>query len=136
MLRTNHPLAFGSSPCSVFSGFDSGFKNAESSSRPRELGGRETGLALVLDPERVDLRAGRLSDRQVRRHRVEHALEPNRLTVLHTEGHDVLDLEIDRVANANAVANAVVLDIDCGSLATAHLSNQRRQRCHRAAELA
>src|SRR2546425_1756931 len=33
---------------------------------PGELGGREAGLSLVLDPESVDARARRLGDRQVR----------------------------------------------------------------------
>src|SRR4051812_38460008 len=97
------------------------------SSRPRELGGRETGFAFILDPEGVDLRAGRLRDRQVRRYGVKHAVEPNRLTGLHTKGHDVLDLEIDHFADPDAVANTVVLHLDRHSLDTKHLPDQGRQ---------
>src|SRR2546421_1830413 len=57
---------------------------------PGELGGRETGLALVLDPEGVDPRTLRLSHREVRPDRMEHSREPNRLAGLDAEGHDVL----------------------------------------------
>src|SRR6266550_358925 len=82
------------------------------SNRPRELGGRETCFALVLDPEGVDSRAGRLRDRQVRRHRMEHPGKANRLSGLDTKGHDVFDLEIDDVPDPNAVAHTVVLHLD------------------------
>src|ERR1700716_862315 len=68
-----------------------------SSCGPGELGGRQTGLALVLDPEGVDPGAGCLRDCQVRRHRVEHAGKTNWLSGLDTKRHDVLDLEVDRV---------------------------------------
>src|SRR5439155_5566953 len=77
-----------------------------------------------------------LRDRQVRRYRVEHAGKANRLSRLDTKGHDVLDLEIDRVADPNAVAHAIVLDLDRRSLDTEHLPDQRRQPRHRPAELA
>src|SRR5262249_36876636 len=59
---------------------------------PRELGRREPGLALVLDPERVDAGALRLGHGQVRCHRVEHAVEPDGLPGLDAERDDVLDL--------------------------------------------
>src|SRR4051812_48643816 len=75
---------------------------------PGELGRREPRLPLVLDAECIDLRALRLSHRQIGPSRVEHVLEPHRRTVLDTEGHDVLDLESDRVADPYVVAHAVV----------------------------
>ena len=43
---------------------------------------------------------------------MEHAIEPHRLTGLDTERHDVLDLEIDRIADAHTVDQAVVIDVD------------------------
>src|SRR5207237_5161276 len=83
---------------------------------PRELGLRETGLALVLDTEGVDLRALRLGHGEVRPDRVEHAGEPDRLAGLDAEGHDVLDLEPDRVPHADGVAQPGAADVDLGSL--------------------
>ena len=65
--------------------------------RPRRSRPREPGLALVLDAERVDLRALRLRHREIGARRVEHAGEADRLARLDAEGHDVLDLEVDRV---------------------------------------
>src|SRR4051812_9082628 len=70
---------------------------------PGELGLRQPGLALVLDAERADLRALRLGHREVGAHRMEHAVEPDRLARLDAERHDVLDLEVDPVPNAHAV---------------------------------
>src|SRR5438067_6635010 len=76
---------------------------------PGEVGLRETGLALVLDAEGVDPRPFRLRHREVRADRVEHAVEPDRLAGLDAEGHDVLDLEVDAVADADAVPHSVVV---------------------------
>src|SRR5438876_3129959 len=104
------------------------------SSGPGELGRREPGLALVLDAEGVDPRARRLRDRQVRGHRVEHAGEPNRLAGLDAEGHDVLDLEVDHVPDADAVTHPVVPHLDRGALDPEHLADERSESRHRAAE--
>src|SRR5207237_6675874 len=101
---------------------------------PGELGGREAGLSLVLDAEGVDTRACRLGDREVRRDRVEHARKPHGLTGLDREGDDVLDLAVDRGADAHAVTDSVVPDLDCGPLDAEHLSHQRREPGHRATE--
>src|SRR3954452_2561898 len=79
---------------------------------PGELGLREAGLALVLDAEGADARALRLRHREIRPDWVEHAGESHRLAGLHSERNDVLDLEVDPVADANAVPHAVVLDRD------------------------
>src|SRR4051794_31008406 len=86
----------------------SGVATIIASGGPRELGGREPRLPLVLDAEGIDLRALRLRHRQIGPGGVEHVLEPHQLTVLNTEGDDVLDLERDRFADPNAVADAVV----------------------------
>jgi hypothetical protein len=42
--------------------------------------------------------------------------ESHRLTGLHAERHDVLDLEVDRGADANTVPQPIVLDLDCSPL--------------------
>src|SRR5437660_3233647 len=82
------------------------------SGRPGEVGLRHAGLSLVLDAEGVDAGALGLRHRQIRSDGVEHAGEAHGLVVLDAEGHDVLDLEVDRVADADAVAVPVVLDRD------------------------
>src|SRR4051794_14892182 len=94
----------------------SGVATIIASGGPRELGGREPRLPLVLNAEGIDLRALRLRHRQIGPGGVEHVLEPHRLTVLDTEGDDVLDLERDRVADPHAVADAVLRDFRGGSL--------------------
>src|SRR5690242_1397820 len=103
---------------------------------PRELGRREPCLSLVLDAEGVDSRSRRLGDREVRGHGVEHALEPDRLAGLDAEGHDVLDLEVDHVPDADAVTQTVVAHVDRRALHAQHLAHERSQRAHRPAELA
>src|SRR5512132_1110573 len=72
---------------------------------PGELGVRQPGFPLVLDAKRVDLRPLRLGDGQIGSHRVEHLLEPDRPAGLNPERDDVLDLEVDRVADLHAVAD-------------------------------
>src|SRR5689334_18364818 len=114
----------------------SGAETIMSSGCPGELGGREPGLSLVLDPEGVDPRALCLRHRQVRCDRMEHAGEPHRLAGLDAERHHVLDLEVDHVADAHAVADAVVDHLDGSSLNPEHLADERGQPCHRAAQLA
>src|SRR6516165_10887096 len=82
------------------------------SSGPGELGRGEPALALVLDAKGVDLGALRLCHGQVGGDRVEHAREPNRLSRLHTERHDVLNLEVDRVPGSDSMPHAVVAEVD------------------------
>src|SRR3954447_3154846 len=101
---------------------------------PGELGARQTGLALVLDAEGVDPGAPRLGHRQVRPRRVEHAVEPNRPTGLDPEGDDVLDLELDRVPDADAVSQPVVVNLDGRPLDPDDLAHEGGERGHRAAE--
>src|SRR6516225_9863945 len=87
---------------------------------PGELRLREAVLAFVLDAEGVDPRALRLCDDELRPKRVVHADEPHRLAGLHAEGHDVLDLEVDRIADLDAVPQSVLLHLDCRPLDTEH----------------
>jgi hypothetical protein len=63
-------------------------------------------------------------------------VEPDRLPGLHPERHDVLDLEVDRVADPHAVPQAVVAELDRGALDADHLAHERSQRPHRPTELA
>src|SRR6478609_389846 len=114
----------------------SGAETIMPSGCPGELGLREPGLSLVLDAEGVDPRALCLRHRQVGRDRVEHAGESHRLTGLNAERHHVLDLEVDLVADAHAVADAVVDHLDGSTLNTEHLAHERGQPRHRAAQLA
>ena len=57
-------------------------------------------------------------------------------TGLDTERHDVLDLELDPVADTNAVTQPVVVDLDRGALDAEHLADERSECRHRSAELA
>src|SRR2546428_11985170 len=109
---------------------------ARGSGRPGEVRVRHAGLALVLDAEGADLRTLRLCHGEVGRDRMEHAVEFDGVTVLDAERDDVLDLEVDRVADADAVADAVVIDLDRGALDAEHLADQRRGTRHRPPELA
>src|SRR6266550_2748787 len=109
---------------------------ARGSGGPGEVRVRHAGLALVLDAEGADLRTLRLCHGEVGRDRMEHAVELDGVTVLDAERDDVLDLEVDRVADADAVADAVVIDLDRGALDAEHLADQRRETRHRPAELA
>ena len=61
--------------------------------------------------------------------------EPDRLARLDAERHDVLDLEVDRVPNPDAVTQAVIVHLDRRPLDAEHLAHQRRQRPHRPAKL-
>src|SRR4051812_21652726 len=109
---------------------------ALTSGGPREVRRGERRLALVLDPERADARARGARDRQLGARRVEDAGEPRGLARGRAERDDVLDLEVDRVADPHAVAQAVLLDLDRRALDPEVLADQRPQRLHRAAELA
>src|SRR3954451_17039863 len=109
---------------------------APGSGGPGEVGVRHAGLALVLDAEGAYLRALRLRHGQVRRNRMEYAVELHGVAVLDAERDDVLDLEVDRVVDAHAVVHAVVVDLDRGALDAEHLADQRREARHRSAELA
>src|SRR5215216_4722202 len=99
---------------------------------PRELRG-QTGLPLVLDAEGADLRACRLGRRQLGGDWVEDALEVNRDAGFDAEGDDVLDLEVDRAANADTVMKAFLNDLDRCTLDPQHLADEWSQRRHRAA---
>src|ERR671918_1032162 len=105
------------------------------SGRPGEVRLREARPALVLDPEGVDVRALRLRRRELRGDRMEYADEPHRLARLDAEWDDVLDLEVDRIADLDAVAQAVVHDLDRRALGAEHLPDERDDRLHRAALL-
>src|SRR5215207_693088 len=89
-----------------------GEATALTSGRPREGRVREAGLALVFDPEGADARARRLGDRQFGAGGMEDAAHPRRLARLDAERDDVLDLEVDRVADLDAVPQAVLADLD------------------------
>ena len=67
---------------------------------------------------------------------MEHAGEPNRLAGLDSERHDVLDLEIDHVADAHAVPQTVVVNLDRRSLDAKHLAHERGKCGHGASQLA
>src|SRR3989440_2589486 len=114
----------------------SGAETIMPSGCPGELGGREPGLSLVLDAEGVDPRALCLRHRQVGSDRVKHAGESHRLTGLNAERHHVFDLEVDHVADAHAVADAVVDHLDGSSLDPEHLAHERGEPRHRATQLA
>src|SRR4051812_22929447 len=106
------------------------------SGSPGEVRLRQAGLAFVGDPEGVDARTLRLGHCQVGPDRVEHPGELDRLTGFDPERDDVLDLEVDPVADADRVPQAVVVDVDRRALDAEHLSDERSQACHWTAELA
>src|SRR3954466_15279794 len=106
-----------------------------SSGCPGEVGRRQPGLALVLDAEPADPRALRLGHRQVGADRVEHAVELDGLAVLLAERDDVVNLEVDGVADADVVGRAVDVEPDRDPLDADPLADERRQARHRAAEL-
>jgi hypothetical protein len=83
---------------------------------PGELGGRQPRLPLVRDAEGVDARPLCLGHREVRRNRVEHPVEAHRLPGLDAERDDVLDLEVDRAPDPDAVTEAVFFDLDSRTL--------------------
>src|SRR5262249_11188558 len=99
---------------------------------PGEPGLRQSRLAFVLDAERVDLRALGLRHREVGGDGMEHAVELDGVAVLDTERHDVLDLEVDGVADAHAVLHPVVLNVDVRPLDAEDLADERRKAGHRA----
>src|SRR4051794_18118 len=96
--------------------------SALTSRGPGELRIRQTRLAFVLDAECVDSRALGFSHRQVRPHRMEHAVELDRLAALDAERDDVLDLEVDHVADPHAVAQPLVLYVERRPLGTERLA--------------
>src|SRR3954469_2150402 len=111
-------------PSASRSGACAGTAAVLNSGGPREPRGREAGLPLVLDAERADARARDPRDGQLRAGRVEDAAEPRRLARLHAERHDVLDLEVDRVADPDAVAQAVLVHLDRRALGAEVLRDQ------------
>src|SRR5579884_737831 len=108
------------------SGAVAGPATAMESGHPGELGLRQTGLSFVLDPEGVDAGALRLRHGQVRAHGVEHPGEADGLTRVDTERDDVLDLEVDGVADLDGVAQAVLLHLDGRPLNPEHLAHEGR----------
>ena len=62
-------------------------------------------------------------------------VEPDRLAGLDAERHDVLDLEVDRVADPDAVPQAVLAHLDRRPLDAEDLADERAERLHRPAEL-
>ena len=59
----------------------------------------------------------------------------HRLAGLHTEGNDVRDLEVDGIADADAVAEPIVLDVELRTLNAQHLTDQWREPGHRSTQL-
>ena len=55
---------------------------------------------------------------------MEHADEPNRLTRLDAEGDDVLNLEVDRLPDFDAVAQPVLLHLEGRPLDAEHLADE------------
>ena len=62
-------------------------------------------------------------------------VEPRRLARLDPEGDDVLDLEVDRVSDADAVTQPFLDDLDRRPLDAEHLADERGQPGHRPALL-
>src|SRR3954449_981674 len=102
---------------------------------PREVRLRQSGLPLVLDAERADPRSLRLGHGQIGARRVEHPGELHRFAGLHAERHDVLDLEVDGVPDADAMAQPVVVDLDRRALDAQHLADQWSKARHRPTQL-
>src|SRR4051812_19548064 len=98
---------------------------------PGELRRRQPGLPLVPDAERVDPRPLRLGHGQVRPGRVEHAVEADRGPVLLAERNDVLDLEVDDVADPDAVQQPVVAHLDRGTFDADDLPHEGGEPGHR-----
>src|SRR5437773_965851 len=106
------------------------------SRRPGELRPRERGLALVGDPEGIDVGPRHVRDGELRPRRVEDAGQDGRLARLDAEGHDVLDLEVDLVADPDRVRQPVLANLDRGALDPEVLADQRTEGLHRTAERA
>src|SRR5215467_7387361 len=102
---------------------------------PGERGLGEAGLALIGDAESVDPGPLRLSHRQVRSNRMEHTLEADRLTGFHPERDDVLDIELNRVTDPNAVPQTVVADLNRRPLDPQDLAYEGSKRAHGSAQL-
>jgi len=85
-------------------------------------------------PKAFDLRPGGVRDGQLGADGMEDAGHPRRLARLHAEGHHVLDLEVDGVADADRVAQAVLDHRDGRALEAQVLAHQRPERLHGTAE--
>jgi hypothetical protein len=67
---------------------------------------------------------------------MEHAGELLHRTLRGLRWHEVLDLDLDLVADLDPMAPAVLFVVDRGALDAQHLADQRRQHGHGTAELA
>src|SRR4051794_30102938 len=79
---------------------------------PGELRRRDPRLPVVLDAEGADLRALGLGGVELRRCGMGNADEAHRFAGLDAEGNDVLDLEVDRIPDLDAVAQPVLHDFE------------------------
>src|SRR5687768_14962347 len=102
---------------------------------PGELGCREARPALEFDAEGIDPCMRRLRDGEVRPGGMVDASDTRRRSGLDAEGHDILDLEIDRVADLHAVPKPILADLDRRSLDDEVLADERRETLQRATEL-
>ncbi len=67
---------------------------------------------------------------------MEYAGEPRGLAGLHAERDDVLDLEVDRIADADAVAQSLFDDLDRRPFDAEHLADEGCEARHGATQLA
>src|SRR5687768_1951839 len=67
---------------------------------------------------------------------MEHAGKPHWLAGLDAEGHDVLDLEVDRVADAHPVTQPIAGQFDGCALDPEHFAHKWSEPSHRTSELA
>src|SRR5690348_10712125 len=100
-------------------------RRATPSGSPGELRAREGRLGLVRNAEGVDARARRVRNRQLAARRMEDPRELRRLTALDAERDDVLDLEVDRVADPDRMRQAVLANLDRRALRAEVLADQR-----------
>src|SRR5262249_43347212 len=103
------------------------------SGHPGELGLGDARLPFVPASEGLDARPLRLGSAQPRSPGTQRPSPPDRVACLHSEGNDVFDLEVDRVADLDAVAHTVLVDLDRGTLDAEHVAHEGGQRFHGAA---
>src|SRR5918994_1915547 len=79
---------------------------------PGELRRGDRGFALVFDAEGADVRTSRLGGPELGSSGMEDPGDAGGLARLDAEGHDVFDVEVRRVADSHAVAQAVLSHVD------------------------